>query len=173
MRTEKLGDLFHLHVASSRDTRDYADGPVPFVTSAETNNGVVRHVRPADGDRVFRGPCVVISGLGFATVHTGTVLPKGNGGDSCTVLYARKPLSLSTYIAFAAAFNLLHQWRFSYGRKCGEGRLAGLEIPWPLPAVDGAWEAQKQVCQGALTALENALHKEAAAGGPETWGEGE
>jgi hypothetical protein len=170
MRTVKLRDLFRLYVSCSRDTQGYANGPVPLVTSAETNNGVVRHVRPVAGDRVFRGPCVVISGLGFATVHTGVVLPKGNGGDACTVLYSLEPLSLSGYIAFAAAFNLLHKWRFSYGRKCGEGRLAELEVPWPLPEMDGAWAAQKAVCLGALAALENDLQREAAVGGPETWG---
>ncbi len=160
MRTARICDLFHLHAASSRDTQDYADGPVPFVTSAESNNGVVRHVRPLEGDAVFRGPCVVISGLGFATVHTGAVLPKGNGGDACTVLYARRPLGLSGYIALAGVFNLLHRWRFSYGRKCNEGRLAALEIPWPLPAVDAAWAAQKAVCLEALMVLENALARD-------------
>lgn len=150
MSKAKISDKFHALVAKSRDTKDYEEGEVPFVTSAESNNGVVRCVEPLDNDRVFEGPCVVISGLGFATFQLNEFLPKGNGGDSCTILYAKEKFSVADYIAFAAAFNALHKWRFSYGRKCGKNRIMHLEIPWPLPEIKKAWIQEADEIQSAL-----------------------
>jgi hypothetical protein len=111
---------------------------------------VVRCVEPLENDRVFEGPCVVISGLGFATFQVSEFLPKGNGGDSCTVLYAREKFSVADYIGFAPAFNALHKWRFSYGRKCGKNRIMHLEIPWPLPEIKNSWKEEAEEIQRAL-----------------------
>jgi hypothetical protein len=138
----KLSDKFHLIVANSRDAGDYVEGPIPFVTSAETNNGVVRYVTPLEGDKLFHGPCVVISGLGFASLQTGEILPKGNGGDSCTVVYSKTKMTVADYLSFAAVFNVLHKWRFSYGRKCKLSRLENLVLPWPLPKFNRAWSGE-------------------------------
>ncbi|MCE5309856.1 MAG: hypothetical protein LLG20_19650 [Acidobacteriales bacterium] len=141
-------------VANSHDTQEYEDGPVPFVTSAEADNGVVKYVKPLDGDRVVEGPCIVISGLGFATLHAGKVLPKGNGGDSCTILKAKAQASMAEYLSFAAVFNLLHKWRFSYGRKCGWSRIADLDVPDELPSVDSVWKDQQDrldACRGDIS----------------------
>ena len=150
MSKVKISDKFHAFVAKSKDTKDYEEGEVPFVTSAESNNGVVRCVEPLDNDRVFEGPCVVISGLGFATFQVSEFLPKGNGGDSCTILYAKEKFSVADYIGFAASFNALHKWRFSYGRKCGKNRIIHLEIPWPLPDIKDAWIKEAEEIQSAL-----------------------
>jgi len=122
----KLSDKFHLIVANSRDAGDYVEGPIPFVTSAETNNGVVRYVTP----------------LGFASLQTGEILPKGNGGDSCTVVYSKTKMTVADYLSFAAVFNVLHKWRFSYGRKCKLSRLENLVLPWPLPKFNRAWSGE-------------------------------
>jgi len=77
-------------------------------------------------------------------------LPKGNGGDSCTVLYAKEEFSAADYIGFASAFNALHKWRFSYGRKCGKNRIMHLEVPWPLPEIKNAWKEEAEEIQSAL-----------------------
>jgi hypothetical protein len=150
MSKVKISDKFQAFVAKSKDTKDYEEGEVPFVTSAESNNGMVRCVEPLENDRVFEGPCVVISGLGFATFQVSEFLPKGNGGDSCTILYAKEKFSVADYIGFAAAFNALHKWRFSYWRKCGINRIMQLEIPWPLPEIKDAWKEEAEEIQIAL-----------------------
>lgn len=153
---KKIAELFDLHVARSQDTSSYEDGPVPFISSTELNNGIVRHVKPVLGDRVFSEMCAVVSGLGFATVHTGVILPKGNGGDSCTILVAKVPMTFWDHIAVAAAFNCLHQWRFSFGRKCGKARIKDLEIPWPLPRTD-CWPAQRQILEKCIADVDDLL----------------
>ena len=114
------------------------------MTSAAANNGVVAYVTALGGDRVFAGPAICVSALGQASVHLGRFLPKGNGGDSLTVLLPRAggglgPLDL---VGLAAAFNLLHRWRFSYGRKCSLARLAALALPAALPPVAPLWLAE-------------------------------
>lgn len=115
-------------VARSKSTDDYLAGDVPFVTNTEVNNGVVSYVDPFDTDKVFHGPAICISGLGHATIHLGSFLPKGNGGDSCTVLIPREELSKTELLYYAALFNTLHGWRFSFGRKTSKRRLEGLDL---------------------------------------------
>ncbi|MBS1858974.1 MAG: hypothetical protein JST11_26615 [Acidobacteria bacterium] len=156
----KISEAYTHLVARSHDTQEYEDGPVPFVTSAETDNGVVKYVKPLDGDRVVEGPCIVISGLGFATLHAGRVLPKGNGGDSCTILKAKTKASMAEYLSFAAVFNLLHKWRFSYGRKCGWSRIAELEVPDELPSVATVWKSQQDRLGTCLGDVSSTLFEE-------------
>ena len=105
---------------------------LPF-HSTTANNGVDRYVEPdLAHDRVFDGPRVAISGLGHATLQLERFLPKGNGGDSLTILTPREPMSPAQLLAFVALFNLLHGWRFSYGRKAKLDRLMHLEVPTPF-----------------------------------------
>lgn len=123
-----ISDLFKMTAAKSKSTDDYLAGNVPFVTNTEMNNGVVSYVDPFEGDKVFQGPAICISGLGHATVHMGEFLPKGNGGDSCTVLIPQQDLTNNEILYYAALFNTLHGWRFSFGRKTSKRRLSGLEL---------------------------------------------
>ncbi|WP_291992241.1 hypothetical protein [Candidatus Accumulibacter sp. ACC003] len=122
----KVKELFIVAVAKSKSTDDYLAGDVPFVTNAEINNGIVRYVEPFDDDRVFEGPAICISGLGYATVHYGQFLPKGNGGDSCTILKPMEAVKKSGLLYYAALFNTLHGWRFSFGRKTSRRRIENL-----------------------------------------------
>ena len=124
----KLSELFDLDSARSKSTDDYLSGSIPFVTNTEENNGVVSYVEAFDDDKVFTGPAICISGLGHATVHLGEFLPKGNGGDSCTVLKPIIELSNNGILYYAALFNTLHSWRFSFGRKASKRRIESLEL---------------------------------------------
>jgi len=124
----KVQELFAIDVAKSKSTDDYVAGDVPFVTNTEINNGVARYVEQFDDDKVFEGPAICISGLGYATVHYGKFLPKGNGGDSCTILKPKSALKKSEILYYAALFNTLHNWRFSFGRKASRRRLESLDM---------------------------------------------
>ncbi|WP_257274939.1 restriction endonuclease subunit S [Endozoicomonas sp. SESOKO4] len=123
-----ISEIFEMTPAKSKSTDDYTKGPVAFVTNTEMNNGVVSYVEPFDGDKVFEGPAICISGLGHATVHLSPFLPKGNGGDSCTVLIPKQELTNNELLYYASLFNTLHGWRFSFGRKTSKRRLSSLEL---------------------------------------------
>jgi hypothetical protein len=203
----KLGHIFHLESARSGGVEQYESGLVPFVTSSEENNGVVEYVEPNEGDKVFNGPAIAVSGLGYATIHLNEFLPKGNGGDSLTVflpmdeyLVAKmgeaqskladiealpideqdksaiselklqisgfevslstlpiKGLTTTNLVSICAAFNVLHRWRFSYGRKCSISRLKDLEIPWPLPEISFSWDRAFNDLQEINTSLRSTL----------------
>lgn len=124
----KVLELFSIVVARSKSTDDYLPGDVPFITNTIINNGVVRYVDPFEDDKTFDGPAICISGLGYATVHFGRFLPKGNGGDSCTILLPKNDLAKSDLLYYAALFNTLHGWRFSFGRKASRPRIENLEL---------------------------------------------
>jgi hypothetical protein len=123
-----ISDFFEMTAAKSKSKDDYSIGEIPFVTNTEMNNGVVSYVEPFDTDKVFEGPAICISGLGHSTVHLGSFLPKGNGGDSCTVLIAKEKLTNNELLYYAALFNTLHGWRFTFGRKTSKRRLESLEL---------------------------------------------
>jgi hypothetical protein len=153
----RLDELFSLEVARSRGAKAYEPGRVPFVTSTVTNNGVDRYVEPLDGDRVFDGPAMAISGLGFATLQLERFLPKGNGGDSLTILSPRGEMPVGHMLGYVAAFNQLHGWRFSYGRKAKVDRLVGLALPAELPSVQGVLEGEAKRLQALTGRLQRAL----------------
>lgn len=124
----KLSDLFFLKVAKSKGNEDYDDGNIPYISSTTMNNGVVKFVEPYPDDKVFPGGLICVSGLGFATLQLTDFLPKGNGGDSATILVPKQDMTVSELIYYTATFNLLHNWRFSFGRKCGKERITNLEL---------------------------------------------
>ncbi|HBX53086.1 MAG: hypothetical protein A2275_02565 [Bacteroidetes bacterium RIFOXYA12_FULL_35_11] len=125
----KISDLFNLDAGKSKANDDYDLGDVPYVSSTTFNNGVLQFVEPYEDDKVFEGGSICVSGLGYATLQLNTFLPKGNGGDSATILIPIKDMTIVELIFYTASFNLLHTWRFSFGRKGNKTRIKDLEIP--------------------------------------------
>lgn len=157
MTQRRVDQLFTLEAARSGGAKAYDPGPVPFVTSTVMNNGVDRYVEPLEGDRVFEGPAIAISGLGFASLQLGRFLPKGNGGDSLTILCPREAMPVSRLLGYVAAFNQLHGWRFSYGRKAKIDRLCDLALPEQLPSIGAVLDAEAKRLEVLASGLEQAL----------------
>lgn len=160
----RLDHLFDWSVAKSAGSKDYIPGSVPFVTSSELNNGVVAYVEPMEGDKVFEGPALCISGLGYATIQPGKFLPKGNGGDSLTIGMPRKDMTIGELVAVCAAFNVLHSWRFSFGRKCSKKRIAPLEIPAQLPDISHSWDVERDRAREIASRVDNWVELPVSAG---------
>lgn len=116
---------------------------------------------PDEEDRAFHGPAIAISGLGYATVHLGQFLPKGNGGDSLTVLKPKSEMTVEQLVSVAATFNALHQWRFSFGRKCSVGRLEKLRIPLPPKPICAIWDREKDTLTSLAAHIRTQLNAKA------------
>jgi Type I restriction modification DNA specificity domain len=136
----KVEDLFTIKTAKSKGNEDYDLGDIPYVSSTTVNNGVLKFVEPFDDDKVFDGNVICISGLGFATSQLNRFLPKGNGGDSATILIPKIKMTLNELIYYTALFNLLHSWRFSFGRKGNKARIANLKLI-PFSSYDNRFES--------------------------------
>jgi hypothetical protein len=78
---------------------------------------------------------------------------------SCCVLYLKEEAPVSQYIVLASAFNVLHKWRFSYGRKCGKNRIVKLEVPWPLPEIKQSWAEEVTEIEDALKVFTGDIEK--------------
>jgi len=124
----KINKLFTLDAGKSHANDDYDLGDIPYVSSATSNNGVIQYVEPYSTDKVFDGGVICISGLGHATLQLDRFLPKGNGGDSATLLTPKNQMSIVQLIYYTATFNLLHTWRFSFGRKANKTRIENLQM---------------------------------------------
>ncbi|WP_295536922.1 hypothetical protein [uncultured Thioclava sp.] len=157
----KICEIFRVEVARSKSVDDYTTGKIPFVTNTELNNGIVAYVEPFDEDKVFAGPAICVSGLGHATVHANAFLPKGNGGDSCTIFSPLVELTHTELVYYAALFNVLHKWRFSYGRKASKRRLDDLDLaPIHTEAsidLSGEIESNNEMMLALLKSKEKAL----------------
>lgn len=124
----RINELFKIEVAKSHSTDDYDRGEIPFVTNSEINNGVVSFVEPQSDDKIFDAFTICISGLGFATLQVMQYLPKGNGGDSATILIPKAEMRFEELLFYTAQFNAIHKWRFSFGRKCSKKRIDRLSF---------------------------------------------
>lgn len=125
----KVSSLFRVESAKSKSNEDYDNGSTPYITSTTLNNGVLKLVEPFSDDKVFAGGSICVSGLGYASLQMRRFLPKGNGGDSCTILIPKKHMSPIELIYYTAVFNKMHTWRFSFGRKGNKSRIEELELP--------------------------------------------
>lgn len=132
----KISELFRIDVGKSKANDEYDEGIIPYVTSTTLNNGVLQFVEPYPDDKVFDGEIICISGLGFATLQLQRFLPKGNGGDSATLLIPLVAMTMSELVYYTATFNMLHNWRFSFGRKANKTRIKDLEMI-PFTEYDG------------------------------------
>lgn len=138
----KIYELFKITVAKSKGVDDYDEGQIPFVTNTQINNGIVKYVDPFEEDRVFSGPAICISGLGYATLQLNSFLPKGNGGDSATVLHPLESMTIKELMYYVALFNLQHKWRFSFGRKTSKRRLQNLILSPTYNEYDQSFDSE-------------------------------
>jgi len=132
----KISELFRIGVGKSKANDEYDEGNIPYVSSTTFNNGVLQFVEPYQEDKVFDGGTICVSGLGFATLQLQRFLPKGNGGDSATLLIPLVEMSITELVYYTATFNMLHNWRFSFGRKANKTRIQDLEMI-PFSEYDG------------------------------------
>ncbi|WP_157639782.1 hypothetical protein [Lamprocystis purpurea] len=123
-----INSLFSIVPAKSHGTDDYDTGDTPFITNSRLNNGVARFVEPIPGDKVIDAFTICISGLGYATLQVKDYLPKGNGGDSATILIPLTAMTFEELLFYTAQFNLIHGWRFSFGRKASKKRIEKLSF---------------------------------------------
>ena len=68
-------------------------------------------------------------------------------------------ITVEDLMCFAAAFNALHKWRFSYGRKCSISRTQDLEFPFPLPKASEVWNTESNLVSSINTLVDKKLEQ--------------
>jgi len=128
-------DVFKLHNAQSEAFSKHQRGDVAFITNGLANNGIIGYINPLPKDKVFNFSGLCISAFCEATIHKPRFVARGNGGSKLTVLEPIGDLSERQLVFYAAYFNEVIRWRFSYGRMVTGERLKNMEIPNPPSSI--------------------------------------
>lgn len=86
-----INNLFTVKKPGNRSQLNYDDGDVPYVSSGNYNNGILKYVKPKDGEELDKGNCITISPVDGSTFYQEEdFLGRGGGGSSIIILYNDK-----------------------------------------------------------------------------------
>jgi hypothetical protein len=121
--------FFHVANGRSAGEKHYRDGSLPYISSGDGSNSVVRLVDGNNGE-VFAGGGITVTAFGQAAVQPWPFLARGNGGSSVRVLTPRFRMGLADLVWFAAQINA-QKWRFFYARMAIKSRIERLVVTAP------------------------------------------
>lgn len=82
-----IGKLFQISRPKARSQAKYIDGKVPFVSSGNYNNGVVKYCEPMKNEQLDKGSCITVSPLDGSTFYQPhDFLGRGGAGSSILIL---------------------------------------------------------------------------------------
>lgn len=125
----KLSDFFTVVNGKSTGEKNYADGSLPYVSSGDASNSIVRLVAQVD-DETFDNGGLTVTAFGTAAIQPWPFMARGNGGSSVRVLLPKYNMSFRELAWFAAQINN-QRWRFFYARMSIKSRIERLEIESP------------------------------------------
>ena len=83
-----IKDLFTVKRPSARSQANYNDGDIPFVSSGNFNNGVLKYLEPKKDEILDAGNCITVSPIdGSSFYQEDDFLGRGGAGSSIILLY--------------------------------------------------------------------------------------
>ncbi len=127
--TAQVKDFFDVKNGKSAGEKNYREGDIPYISSGDLSNSIIRLVDFEAGE-VFEEGGITVTAFGQAYVQPWSFMARGNGGSSVRVLIPKFKMSFNELIWFASQINA-QRWRFFYGRMSIKSRLERLEITSP------------------------------------------
>jgi hypothetical protein len=124
-----LRDFFKVVNGKSSGEKRYSDGMVPYISSGDATNSIVRLVEP-EPKEVFAEGGITVTAFGQAAVQPWPFVARGNGGSAVRVLLPRFRMGISELTWFAAQINA-QRWRFFYARMAIQSRIERLPLNSP------------------------------------------
>ncbi len=125
----KVSDFFIVANGKSTGEKNYADGSLPYISSGDTSNSIVRLVSKVN-DETFENGGLTVTAFGAAAIQPWAFMARGNGGSSVRVLLPKYAMSFREMVWFASQINN-QRWRFFYARMSIKSRIERLEIESP------------------------------------------
>jgi type I restriction enzyme M protein len=125
----KVSDFFTVVNGKSTGEKNYADGALPYVSSGDTSNSIVRLVTKV-AEETFEQGGLTVTAFGTAAIQPWPFMARGNGGSSVRVLLPKYNMNFRELAWFAAQINI-QRWRFFYARMSIKSRIERLEIESP------------------------------------------
>ncbi|CAM3749433.1 class I SAM-dependent DNA methyltransferase [Deinococcus frigens] len=124
-----LDHFFTISNGSSSGEKNYIEGHLPYISSGDPNNSIVRLIEPIESE-VFISGGITITAFGRASLQPWPFMARGNGGSAVRVLTPKFAMTKRDMAWFVAQINL-QRWRFFYGRMAIKGRLKELYVDSP------------------------------------------
>ncbi len=124
-----LTGFFNVFNGRSTGEKNYGEGEVPYISSGDLNNSVIRLVDP-EPQEVFPDGGLTVTAFGLANVQPWAFVARGNGGSSVRVLTPKYKMSVRELLWFVSQINS-QRWRFFYARMAIKGRLSRLKVKSP------------------------------------------
>ncbi|MCD4829155.1 MAG: N-6 DNA methylase [Candidatus Cloacimonetes bacterium] len=128
-KSEAVSYFFHVINGKSRGEKNYREGSIPYISSGDTSNSIIRTIDPEDGE-VFESGGITVTAFGQAYMQPWAFMARGNGGSAVRVLIPKFDMTVNDLIWFAAQINS-QKWRFFYARMAIKSRLQRLVVTSP------------------------------------------
>ncbi len=128
-----IADFFHVGNGRSSGEKNYSDGSLPYVSSGDSSNSIVRLVSAIE-DQVISTGAITVTAFGTACVQPWPFMARGNGGSAVRVLTPKFDMSFREMVWFAAQINA-QKWRFFYARMSIKSRLERLVVSSPVERI--------------------------------------
>ncbi|MFL0372710.1 N-6 DNA methylase [Paenibacillus amylolyticus] len=127
--TQKLSYFFKLENGKSVGEKNFTDGEIPYISSGDSSNSIVRLVQVPDENQIFEGG-ITVTAFGKAYLQPWDFVARGNGGSSVRVLVPKFNMTFKELAWFVAQINA-QQWRFFYARMAIKSRITRLLVKSP------------------------------------------
>ncbi len=127
--TSQVKDFFEVKNGKSTGEKNYREGEVPYISSGDASNSIIRLVTP-ERNEIFNDGGITVTAFGQAYIQPWAFMARGNGGSAVRVLIPKYKMSFNELVWFASQINA-QRWRFFYGRMAIKSRLELLEITSP------------------------------------------
>lgn len=128
-KTAPVNHFFRVLNGKSSGEKNYLEGAVPYISSGDLSNSIVRLVEPEETEVFIEGG-ITVTAFGQAYVQPWAFMARGNGGSSVRVLLPKYRMSMNDLIWFASQINA-QRWRFFYARMSIKSRLERLDVTSP------------------------------------------
>lgn len=127
--TLAISEFFNVLNGKSSGEKNYIEGGVPYISSGDLSNSIVRLVDEEESETFPYGG-ITVTAFGQAFVQPWPFMARGNGGSSVRVLVPKYKMGFNDLVWFASQINA-QRWRFFYARMAIKSRLARLDVTSP------------------------------------------
>jgi len=127
-QSQALNYFFEVKNGKSIGVKNYPVGDIPYVSSGDSTNSIIRLVESEETE-IFDGG-ITVTAFGKAHIQPWAFLARGNGGSSVRVLISRYNMTFKELLWFVTQINS-QKWRFFYARMAIKSRIERLIVLSP------------------------------------------
>lgn len=137
-----IGNLFEIKRPSSRSQINYENGEIPFVSTSDFNNGIIKYCCPKLNELLDKGNCITVSPLdGSAFYQENNFLGRGGAGSAIILLY-NENLNRENGLYISTVIRKILR-KYSYNNQLSSSVIENEKLLLPQKAEEPDWVFMK------------------------------